>query len=253
MLLLDIEGTTTSVDFVYQTLFPYARNYLRKFLERHFGSEELRADIERLRQEHAEDCNKASNNVSTGSSNQDTPPAWPGKPGEFQRELEIKSIAAYMEWLMDRDRKSTGLKSLQGKIWEAGYRTGELRSHIYPDVLPAFMRWRRKHKDICIYSSGSIQAQKLLFEHTIDGDLRSFIRTYFDTTTGVKNHPASYMRIAQSLAVAISAVLFISDSIAEVDAAKLGGMTALLCARSGTSNSVVHGHAVIRTFDEVFP
>ena len=100
---------------------------------------------------------------------------------------------------MDRDRKSTGLKSLQGKIWEEGYRAGDLKGEVYPDVLPALERWRRAGIDIAIFSSGSVQAQRSLFRSTAEGDLTRFIRAYFDTTTGPKREPESYARIAAAL------------------------------------------------------
>jgi enolase-phosphatase E1 len=237
-LLLDIEGTTTSVDFVYQTLFPHARRHLREYVESHYGEAALAADFEKLRQEHAADAH-----TSPGF------PPW----REDSRGSQIESVAAYVSWLMDQDRKSTGLKSLQGKIWEQGYRSGELKSHLYPDVLPAFERWRRHGKAIAIFSSGSVLAQKLLFAHTCSGDLSRFIGKYFDTTTGAKTDAASYHRIAETLALAPAAVLFLSDTAAELDAARSAGMHTALCVRPGRPQPDASEHPALLTFDELFP
>jgi enolase-phosphatase E1 len=158
---------------------------------------------------------------------------------------------AYLHWLMDRDRKSTGLKSLQGKIWEDGYRAGELKSEVYPDVPPALERWRGQGIDIAIFSSGSVQAQRSLFRHTMSGDLTGFIRAYFDTTTGPKNNPESYGRIASSLEHPPSCVLFISDVATELDAARMSGMRTALCSRAAESPSSARAHPVIQTFDQL--
>ena len=152
---------------------------------------------------------------------------------------------------MDRDRKSTGLKSLQGKIWEEGYRTGDLQGEVYPDVLPALERWRRQGMDIAIFSSGSVQAQRTLFGNTAAGDLTRFVCAYFDTTTGPKTAPESYARIAAVLERSPSEVLFLSDIGAELDAALAAGMQTALCVRSRGSESTPGPHPVIHAFDEV--
>jgi enolase-phosphatase E1 len=152
---------------------------------------------------------------------------------------------------MDRDRKSTGLKSLQGKIWEEGYRSGELRSEVYPDVPPALERWRQEGVDVAIFSSGSVQAQRSLFRNTAAGDLTSLIRAYFDTTTGPKTAPQSYTLIAESLKRSPSEVLFISDVPAELDAARTAGMQTALCVRAPGSVPLAQGHFVIHAFDQL--
>jgi len=152
---------------------------------------------------------------------------------------------------MDRDRKSTGLKSLQGKIWEEGYRAGDLRSEVYPDVPPALERWRRQGIDIAIFSSGSVQAQRSLFTNTAAGDLTRFIRAYFDTTIGPKTAPHSYVRIAAALERSPSEVLFLSDVGAELDAALTAGMRTALCVRTPGSAPSAGGHPVIHAFDEL--
>lgn len=155
--------------------------------------------------------------------------------------------------MMERDRKSTGLKSLQGKIWEAGYRAGELRGQVYADVLPAFTRWTAKGRDIAIFSSGSVQAQRCLFAHSTAGDLTPFIRAYFDTTTGAKTAADSYERIAAALERSPSEVLFLSDVGAELDAARRAGLGTALCVRSPEAVPSGSAHPIIRSFDQLQP
>ena len=152
---------------------------------------------------------------------------------------------------MDRDRKSTGLKSLQGKIWEEGYRSGDLKSEVYPDVPPALEHWRRRGIDIAIFSSGSVQAQRSLFANTFAGDLTRFIRAYFDTTTGPKNAPESYASIARALERSPSEVLFLSDVGAELDAARMAGMQTGLCVRTPETAPSPGAHPVIHTLDQL--
>jgi enolase-phosphatase E1 len=220
--LLDIEGTTTPVSFVYDVLFPYAREHVASFLERQ--TDAVRADLDRLREERTAD-------VAQGLS----PPEPP---------------LAYVQWLMERDRKSTGLKSLQGKIWEEGYRSGALRGEVYADVSSAFERWDRQERAIAIFSSGSVLAQKLLFGSTTAGDLTRFIRAFFDTTTGPKTVETSYRTIAQRLGLRPDEVLFVSDTATELDAARAAGMRTALCVR-GAGPESTSAHPVIRTFDEI--
>jgi len=152
---------------------------------------------------------------------------------------------------MDRDRKSTGLKSLQGKIWEEAYRSGDLRGEVYPDVPPALERWRGQRVDIAIFSSGSVQAQRSLFMTTTSGDLTRFIRAYFDTTTGPKTAPESYALIAAALERSPSEVLFLSDIAAELDAALAAGLQTGLCVRTPASAPAAGAHPVIRAFDQL--
>ena len=246
-ILLDIEGTTTPVDFVYGVLFPFARAGVEEFLRRHHENDEVRADLEALRQQRAVEAKQLT----------DLPP-WRDDSGEAL----VSSAAAFCRWLMDHDRKFTALKSLQGKIWEAGYRSGELRGQVYTDVGLAFARWLRQGKEMAIFSSGSALAQKLLFAHSTTGDLTPFLRAYFDTTTGPKQEAESYRRIAAALELPPAAILFLSDAIAELDAARSAGLATALCRRSahapaGTTAAAVSpgvaSHPIIHTFDQVFP
>lgn len=237
-ILLDIEGTTTPVEFVYRVLFPYARAHVREFVARHATDPEVRADIARLRTEHTAE-----------SEHERRPPPWRADSAED----EIASVVDYVQWLMESDRKSTGLKSLQGKIWQSGYSTGELRGQVYPDVPPALVRWRRQERDICIYSSGSVQAQKLLFSHSTAGDLTHWMRGFFDTTSGPKREAESYRRIAAALERSPAEMVFLSDVAAELDAAQQGGMRTALCVRSPGAPAGTGAHPVFHSFDEVFP
>jgi enolase-phosphatase E1 len=155
---------------------------------------------------------------------------------------------------MARDRKSTPLKSLQGKIWEEGYREGELRSQVFEDVPAAFKRWREQLKDIWIYSSGSVLAQKLLFAHTDAGDLTGFIGGYFDTNIGAKHDADSYLRIAAALERQPYEIVFVSDRMIELDAAAFAGLEVLLCMRPGNDPQIApHTRAMVHSFDEVLP
>ena len=208
-------------------LFPYARARVHDYLEHHADDPGVRADIALLRAEHAAESSRSP----------DLPPWNP---------------EAYVYWLMDRDRKSTGLKALQGRIWEAGYRAGALKGkgEVYPDVRPALVRWRDAGKKIAIFSSGSVQAQRNLFENTIAGDLSQFLSGYFDTTTGPKREAASYRHIAAALDQKTHEMLFVSDVPAELDAARAAGMRTALCVRgparpddSATDHPRIHSFA----------
>ncbi|HEX2714099.1 MAG TPA: acireductone synthase, partial [Candidatus Acidoferrales bacterium] len=145
------------------------------------------------------------------------------------------------------------LKSLQGKIWEAGYRSGELRGRVYPDVAPALARWRAQQRRIAIFSSGSVLAQRLLFSHSTVGDQTPYIGFYFDITTGPKQEQQSYLRIAAALGLPPADILFLSDAAAELDAACRAGMHTALCVRSGPAAPASASHPSVKTFDEVFP
>jgi enolase-phosphatase E1 len=233
MILLDIEGTTTPIAFVTQTLFPYARAHLRSYLERHGDSPQYLALLPRFRQEHGADA----------QAQLDVPP-W-SEIGAGAR----ASVEAYVEWLMARDRKSPALKELQGHIWEEGYRNGELIAPVFPDVPPAFERWRAAGTDIGIFSSGSVLAQRWLFRCSSAGDLSPYLCCHFDTHTGAKNAATSYERIARETGQPPSDILFVSDVAAELDAARAAGMKTLLALRPGNPPQSEHDHSVVTTFD----
>jgi enolase-phosphatase E1 len=221
-ILLDIEGTTTPIAFVHEVLFSYARDHAEEFLANNADAE----DIARLREEHAADV-----------SNGEQPPA---------------QMTAYVEWLIARDRKSTGLKSLQGKIWRQGYLDGTLKSQVYADVAPAFARWRERGLSLNIFSSGSVLAQQLLFAHTDAGDLTKFIDQYFDTNIGKKGEAASYHRIAKALNLPSSEVMFISDVVNELEAAQEAGMQVSLSIRPGNApQKGAEQYRATHSFDEL--
>lgn len=219
-LLLDVEGTTTPVEFVYRVLFPYARAHAAEYLARH---------------EEAADCREA---VALLCKEHDA--------------VAPAQVLEYVFSLMDRDKKSPGLKALQGLIWQDGYRSGELRGQVYPDVVPAFERWRSRGLDIYIYSSGSVLAQQLLFGTTEAGDLTTFLKGHFDTAVGPKNSPDSYGVIAARMHVPPQEILFVSDVDQELDAARTSGMRTALCVReSGDGLPGSASHPVIRNFAEI--
>jgi enolase-phosphatase E1 len=226
-ILLDIEGTTTPITFVKDVLFPFARRNAASFLAAHGHEPEVRADLAVLAEERARERPDGA------------PPGESGDP------------LPYLFWLMDRDRKSTALKALQGRIWRDGYESGALVSDVYPDVLPALARFRAAGIDVSIFSSGSVLAQRLLFAHTNAGDLRPFLHAYFDTTTGGKKAATSYARIASELGFGPGEVLFVSDVPEELDAAEPAGMRVALCVRPGTPEPMPSRHRVVRSLDEI--
>jgi enolase-phosphatase E1 len=228
LVLLDIEGTTTPMSFVYDVLFPYARARMPAYLRAHASEDDLRDVLATLRVEWQEDARRG-----------EQPPDW--------AHADIPAAARYLEWLMDRDRKSPSLKRLQGEIWKAGFDAGELRSQMFADVVPAFVRWKESGIDIAIYSSGSVLAQKLIF-----AELLPLISAFFDTAVGAKRSVESYKRIAASLRRAPEAILFVSDSPEELNAALDAGYQILLAVRPG--NRPVDGPEMldeISSFDEI--
>ena len=229
---LDIEGTTTPIAFVHDVLFTYARTHVNDYLTQHADADDVRKDIELLREEHAAD-------VRNGNQ----PPALTTAPD---------SIARYVHWLIDLDRKSTGLKSLQGKIWRDGYADGTLRSQVFRDVAPAFARWREGGLTISIFSSGSVLAQQLLFAHTEAGDLTPFISKYFDTGVGKKGEAESYRRIAEAIGLPTGELLFISDVVSELAAAREAGMKTVLSIRPGNQpQDSAAEYQTIESFDDL--
>lgn len=229
-LLLDIEGTTTPLAFVMEVLFPFARQRMAAFLARAGQEPEVQADLAQLRQEYESD---------RAAATPDLPP-WKGSdPG---------AAVPYLQYLMACDRKSTGLKALQGKVWALGYHSGALQSQLFADVPTAFQRWTAAGKALYIFSSGSIQAQQLLFAHTPMGDLTPYLQGYFDTTTGSKREVASYQAIAAAMGHAPAAIVFISDVVAELQAAQAAGFQVYFCHRPGNASGDNQGFPTLTTF-----
>ncbi|HEV7557808.1 MAG TPA: acireductone synthase [Kofleriaceae bacterium] len=212
-IVLDIEGTTTPIAFVHDVLFAFASTHLAPHLAHHDVTAAFRSEYE----------------------------TDPDRPTSFELE-------SYIRWLIDRDRKSTALKALQGDIWRGGYESGELRSIVYDDVPPALAAWRDAGITIAIYSSGSIAAQQLLFRHTTHGDLTPSIARYFDTTTGPKRASASYATIMAALG---GVVVFVSDVVDELVAAHDAGMIAVLSVRPGNAPVSPHPFPSITSFAEL--
>ena len=234
-LLLDIEGTTTPISFVHDTLFPFARDHARDYLTQHSKAPEVQEDIDALLREHALDQERGE------------------QPPQIDKvSSSIDAIVLYVDWLIKRDRKSRGLKSLQGKIWEQGYRDGSLKAPLFNDVVPNLGRLRRLGMFIAIFSSGSVLAQKLLFAHTETGDHTDLLDQYFDTEVGSKVESASYARIAQRLKLTPEEITFVSDVTNELTAAREAGMATLLCVRPGNQPQSAAGQfQTIQSFSQI--
>jgi enolase-phosphatase E1 len=217
----DIEGTTSSIDFVKDVLFPYARERLPAFVVTHADD----PDVQHWLHEAA----KEAGLVSTG-----------------QQEL----IDLLLEWI-DADRKSTALKALQGMIWKDGYASGEYRAHVYPEVAARLRAWHAAGKRLYVYSSGSVPAQKLFFAHSEAGDLGPLLSGYFDTETGPKREAESYRRIATSIGVPAGEILFLSDIVEELDAAAAAGLHTTQIARPPATCPNAGVHACVADFDAV--
>jgi enolase-phosphatase E1 len=228
VILLDIEGTTTPVDYVFGVLFPYALKHTSAFLQQNSADLNVQADLRLLRQEYERDR-------ATGISLCD----WEQDP------------FPYIQFLINSDRKSTGLKSLQGKVWQQGYENGELRSQIFADVPNALASWQNLGKRIFIYSSGSVNAQKLIFCYSELGDLTEYLSGYFDTEIGGKRESNSYAKIAQSLDLPATQILFISDVVAELTAAAQTGMQGIFSLRPGNHSNDSQGFEIITSFDRL--
>jgi enolase-phosphatase E1 len=218
-ILTDIEGTTSSLSFVKDVLFPYARAHLPAFVRTHGEDTEVRRLLADAR-------------------------AYAG--GDLDDEALIERMLAWI----DHDQKITPLKVLQGLIWEEGYARGDFQGHVYEDAVEQLRRWHGNGLRLAVYSSGSVHAQKLLFGHTAFGDLNPLFNAYFDTRIGGKRDTASYKAIADELGVEPREVLFLSDLRAELDAAAEAGMktTALDRAASGED---FDPHPVARDFTRI--
>lgn len=227
--LLDVEGTTTAISFVSDVLFPFARERLETALAKAVPGSELAEAVALLRSEWESDTEARAAVPDFGSG------------------------AAYAATLMDEDRKSTGLKAVQGILWREGYRDGTLRAHVFADVPGALGRWREAGLRIFVFSSGSVLAQRLLFAHTGAGDLTGLLDGYFDTTTGPKRDPRSYTAIAETVGLPPGAVLFLSDVTPELDAAREAGMQTGLLLRPGNAPAGACDHRRYPDFDAILP
>ncbi|XP_072717374.1 enolase-phosphatase E1 isoform X1 [Ciconia boyciana] len=200
-ILLDIEGTTTPIAFVQETLFPYIKDNVKEYLRTHWEEEECQRDIGLLRKQAQED------------SSLDGVVPIPLETGSGEEELErvIQAVVDNVHWQMSLDRKTTALKQLQGHMWRAAYATGHVKGEIFEDVVPAIRKWREAGMKVYIYSSGSIEAQKLLFGYSTEGDILELFDGHFDTKIGPKVESESYRRIAASIGCATNNILFLTD------------------------------------------
>ena len=215
----DIEGTTSSIDFVHETLFPYARKHLRSFLHAHGQEPAVQAELAAVAQ-------------------------------EVGRELSLDEAAEVLERWIAEDRKITPLKSLQGLIWAQGYAAGELQGHVYADTPECLRQWHEQGIRLYVYSSGSVAAQKLIFGHSVAGDLCGYFSGFFDTRVGGKKEVASYAAICSQIDLAGSEILFLSDIGAELDAAAAAGLQACQLLRDASAEPA-DAHPQARDFADV--
>ncbi len=239
-ILLDIEGTTSSIQFVYDVMFPFARRELARYLEQQWEETHL-----------LEACNSLATDAGFTSFEQWQQELVPADEAASPAALQ-QALVTHVCQLMDQDIKSTGLKALQGLIWKSGFQSGEMKAHVYPDVPPALQQWKQAGLDLRIYSSGSIAAQKLFFGHSVAGNLLEMFSGHYDTTTGAKKEANSYQLIATDFNLPTSQILFLSDVIAELDAAAEAGLQTGLCQRPGNPPLEEAGqHPQITSFDQV--
>ncbi|MDQ2701724.1 MAG: acireductone synthase [Pseudomonadota bacterium] len=224
-ILTDIEGTTSSIAFVKDVLFPYARGALPGFVREHGDAPEVRRWLDLVAVEHGAMCD------------------------------DTMIVETLQGWI-DEDRKHTALKALQGLMWREGYLRGELKADIYPDAVEGLRRWHSAGHRLAVYSSGSVPAQKLLFANTEAGDLSGLFDAYFDTEVGHKREAVSYAAIAGKLGDAPGDIVFLSDVVAELDAAREAGMRTVLLDRledypQPRDDAAANGHPRVETFDQV--
>ena len=217
----DIEGTTSSIAFVHEVLFPYAAEHLPAFVREHAGEARVRAQLDAVNAE----------------------------AGLVEPSLE-EQIEQLLAWIRE-DKKITPLKTLQGYIWEAGYRNGDYRAHVFADVAPELRRWKARGLKLYVYSSGSILAQKLFFQHSEAGDLLPLFDGHFDTTVGGKREADSYRAISEQVGVAAPACLFLSDVSAELEAATAAGFQVCLLERPGNADAGSHAFPACSSFAEI--
>ena len=235
--LLDIEGTVAPLTLTTDVLFPYARRGFALFLQNSRGDQAVRSDLILLAEENQREDGKGIPRLPLVSN-----------PADVEGPRFRLDAMMYIMWLMDRDRKSTALKSLQGKIWKQGFESGELKGTLFDDVPDALRCWSANGR-VAIYSSGSADAQQLFFRYSTAGDLTPLVSGYFDTRTGPKMESASYAAIAAAMNVAPADVLFFSDSVRELDAAREAGCQTRLVARPGNGPvDDTHAHSLVESF-----
>lgn len=220
VILTDIEGTTSAVSFVFDVLFPYAAKHLPDFVRQNAERADVAEQIAAVRRDSNE------------------------PQADVERVVEI-----LLSWIAE-DRKATPLKALQGMVWAQGYQAGQLKGHVYPDAVEALKQWHQAGYQLFVYSSGSIQAQKLIFGCSEAGDLTPLFSGYFDTTSGPKREEQSYRNIQQAIGVEPGEILFLSDIVQELDAAESAGLKTCGLAREGGE---LVGHVTVDSFTAIEP
>jgi len=228
--LLDVEGTTSSIRFVYDVMFPFVRRNLVDYLDHNWDSPALQQCLPLL----AADIGQ-------------TPESWLDEDATEAQSQVARAVTR----LMDSDVKATGLKKLQGAIWKNGFESGELVAHVYDDVEPAIRKWKADGIDVRIYSSGSVEAQQLFFGHCLAGNLLELLTAHYDTTMGAKIESSSYAAIAADAGFPAGEMLFVSDVVQELEAAGSAGMQTVLSVRPGNQPAPDWGGRRIRRFDEI--
>ena len=223
-ILLDIEGTTTDIDFVHQVLFPYSAQRLAQFVNANIASCEVQECLDQVKITVLDETKKAI--------------------------TDAEAVETLLHWIQT-DRKHGALKTLQGMIWKTGFEQGDYQGHVYPDVPVALERWKQQGIALGIYSSGSVQAQKLLFGHSVAGDLTPYFSHYFDTQMGGKKEVQSYKNIAEALQIPPAEILFLSDVSAELDAAQQANFQTTQLLR--TSNMETGSHPTATDFSNLVP
>ena len=236
-LLLDIEGTTCPVSFVSDILFPYASTSLETYLARSQTDPTIESLLDDAEQEWQDDGSAESKSLLLAT--------------EADGINRIQAITQYLQHLITIDRKSTALKDIQGKLWNEGFSSGELKSQLFDEAPSCLRRWHANDLTLAVYSSGSIEAQKLLYRHTTAGSLEHLFTDWFDTKTGPKKHHKSYIEIAKAMNTACHQILFISDNGEECDAAEAAGMQTLFSLREGNPDQNPRHHEVISTLNSV--
>ncbi|XP_059395776.1 enolase-phosphatase E1 [Carassius carassius] len=221
--LLDIEGTTTPITFVKDILFPYIRENLEEYLSAHWEEDECKQDVHLLKKQAEEDLrqNKACHVHAVDQT------------VHTDEEKAIREVVEGVLWQMAADRKSTALKQLQGHMWRAAYMTGKIKGQVYQDVVPAIRRWRHHGLKVYIYSSGSVEAQKLLFGYSVQGDLLDLFDGHFDTNIGAKVESKSYENIAERIGCQPEEIMFLTDVTREAKAAEDAGVSVIMVVRPG--------------------